>query len=72
MVSNKGVKSLVVTITGGCQLPDMGAGNQSHVLWKKQEALLTIEPSPQPPNSSKQLNGGRVYLGHDYGRYHSD
>lgn len=31
-------------VTGGCELPDMGARNLIHVLWKSRK--LSISPAP--------------------------
>ena len=42
------VKSPGSEVTGGCELPGMGPGNQTQVLWKR-KIFLTVEPSLQTP-----------------------
>lgn len=43
-------------VTGGCESPDVSAGNQTLVLWKwSKQALLAAEPSPQPHESNVHL-----------------
>lgn len=43
------VNSPEVEVTGGCELPDMCAGNSTPVLYKnRQHMLLTTEPSISP------------------------
>jgi len=33
-------------VAGGCELPNVGAGNRTQVLWRSSLVLLTTEPSP--------------------------
>lgn len=34
LVESRDTRSHVAGVTSGCELPDMGAGNQTQVLWK--------------------------------------
>lgn len=47
----KNIESLTAGVAGGCQSPDIPAGEPNSGSLQEQKALLTTEPSPQDPNS---------------------
>ena len=49
-------------VTGGCETPDMAAGNQTQFLWRTASTLYhwDISPAPTESNSQKKKNSTSV------------